>query len=224
VPYLTRRYSFAEFCGAGVSRTLEICWLTDTRVGARDDFSPEYAQAAVQAFANTGAARDAEAALAEVEQHRDQAAARVQAERAKLATGSDTASQPQAQRTWERSRRLLDAAKGGAKGATARNLLSNARRSRTMREPDRYAFNRPSASVLRIVRSLTPRYFAAPAIPISRSSAERVNVPAFVVFFLDMQPDSCQLVGELPTGPTGLPASGVRGAQGCRSNSGQCPY
>jgi membrane-bound lytic murein transglycosylase len=81
----------------------------------------------IESYANTEAARDAVAAVDEVQAHRDQLAARVEQERAALATGTDSGEQIAAQRQWERDRAQLEARGNvGKVHATAANMIRNA--------------------------------------------------------------------------------------------------
>jgi hypothetical protein len=83
--------------------------------------------AALEAFSQTPAARDAVASVEAAQAHRDQLAAQVDTERAALATGSDSGAQIAAQRQWEREKALLDAQQNvGQIHATVRNLVNNA--------------------------------------------------------------------------------------------------
>jgi hypothetical protein len=83
--------------------------------------------AALEAFTQTPAARDAEASISAAQAHRDELAARPDAERARLATASDTSAQIAAQRQWDREKAQLDAQQNvGHIHATARNLVNNA--------------------------------------------------------------------------------------------------
>jgi hypothetical protein len=82
---------------------------------------------ALESFANTAAARDAEASVSAARAYRDQLAVRPDAERATLTTASDPAAQTNAVRQWERDQRLLDAQSSvGQIYSTARNLVNNA--------------------------------------------------------------------------------------------------
>src|ERR1700758_1615767 len=96
-------------------------------ISANRDFSDDGKRRAIASFANTEAARDADAALAELVQHRDERAARVEAERAKLAPPLDAAGQVHAQRTWQRAERQLGSAENVAqRAAIARQLVGQA--------------------------------------------------------------------------------------------------
>jgi hypothetical protein len=94
---------------------------------AARQYDDDYARSQVAGYGQTQAARDADAALAEVEAWRDEAAQAVAEQRAKFTTPLDTASQVAAQRSWERNRAQLEAASNaGQAAAIARNLLANA--------------------------------------------------------------------------------------------------
>jgi hypothetical protein len=96
-------------------------------ISANRDFSDDGKQGTIASFANTEAARDADAALAEVEQHTAGRAVRVEAERAKLAPPLDAAGQVHAQRTWQRAERQLASAENvGQRAAIARQLIGSA--------------------------------------------------------------------------------------------------
>src|ERR1700739_1236082 len=59
---------------------------------------------AIESFANTEAARDAEASISAAQAHRDQLAAQPDTEQAKHATASDAGAQMKAGRDWDRYR------------------------------------------------------------------------------------------------------------------------
>jgi hypothetical protein len=82
---------------------------------------------ALEAFATTPAARDAAASVEAARAHRDQLAAKVDTERAALATDSDSGAQIAAQREWARHEAQLEAQSNvGQVHATATNLVRNA--------------------------------------------------------------------------------------------------
>ncbi len=82
---------------------------------------------ALESFAQTPAAKDVEVRVAAAAMHRDALAAQADAERANLRAPLDTAAQLDAQRQWERDRRLLEAQGNvGQVAATAANLVRKA--------------------------------------------------------------------------------------------------
>jgi hypothetical protein len=130
-------------------------------------YGDDYAKAAVENFGNTECAKDADAAVTEVRAWRDEAAEAVAAERAKLTTQADTASQIAAQRQWDRSRAQLDAARNaGQVTAAARNLLANAQGAEVAvlaeeLKPYLDAAGAPTAWVEDAIAQAVPSYQAA---------------------------------------------------------------
>jgi hypothetical protein len=85
---------------------------------------------AASAFGSTEAAKAADERIEAAEQERDRLRDEAQKVRDSIAPASDTASQLQAQRVWERARHALDAAQKNAPAktvATARNIVRDAK-------------------------------------------------------------------------------------------------
>lgn len=125
-------------------------------------FSPEGLQDVLAQFEKTDSVKAFEKTVAQVQERRDQAAARMEHLKRELSPAGDTAAELRASRYWDRTKAVLDGAKEGA-FAKAQKLLATADRTELgtlLQELPAYleAHGQPSDWIDAVVGQIIPEY------------------------------------------------------------------